>query len=571
MSVIKVSDYIVEVLAAQGIDYVFGYQGGNITHVIDSIGKHPGVTFIPGNHEQGSAFSACAYAMHTANLGVALSSSGPGAVNLISGVANAYYDSTPVLFLTGNVNRLTMRRDTSVRQNAFQENDIISMVQGITKYAVQIMDPNEVCYHVEKAIWLAMYGRRGPVLLDIPHDVQRAIIEPESALHFVPQEEDYDRLTDSAHGKFRSLIQGAKRPLILAGGGAAEGKNRRSVNRFAEHYRIPVVTSLRGLDVVSHESDLFCGVIGSYGNRFANLAMEYCDLLLVFGSRLDERQVQYDALEIVKTKKIIRIDIDRIELDRKVTATLAFHAPLCNVLDRVDLSGCGPWEKWLTVIHGWRIRFPSAEADWSANGVIARISKCSKAKTDYTADVGNNQMCTAQSVYLRVGERLLNSAGHGSMGFSIPAAVGASMASNRGRVIAFTGDGGLRMNLQELEVIQREKLPITVVVINNSALGMIQDVQDSLFESRYFGTDKSLNAMDLGKLAQAFDMQYAVVASGSDLEDCLELVKNAVPAILEVRVPVRPVPMAGRNAFAQQPELTEKEREIIELEVRQLD
>ncbi|MHC1719532.1 MAG: thiamine pyrophosphate-binding protein [Clostridiaceae bacterium] len=570
----KVSDYIVSVLKKQGVTHVFGFQGGNITHMIDSIGRDPDISLVVNHHEQASAFAANAYALINNTIGVAVSTSGPGAINLVSGIANAYYDSIPSLFITGTVNTTTMLKDPRVRQNAFQETDIVSIVKPITKYAVKIMAAEDVVYHVNRAIEIALENRQGPVLLDIPHDIQRADIDVDA---YEYHRKDVFRFGSPAYvERFRELLCQSKRPVILVGGGAGSSKSKELLKLFLEKAKLPVVASLRGLDVLTHDHGCYCGFVGSYGNRYANLAVKYSDLLIVLGARMDVRQVPPSSNEYMRNKKIIHVDADNIELCRVVDEELSINTTCEEFLGALEeeFMEVLNYQHWIDTIHRWKLRFPSWKEknlkELNENDFIHAITSSLKKDAIICVDVGLNQMCAAQAADLSGNRRFLTSSGHGSMGFGMPAAIGASLAvGNRDNVLCIVGDGGIQMNIQELQTIIREDIPAHIVIMNNGALGMVREFQSKILDGRYHGTVIGFDSPDFGAVAKAYGFDYLKVEGVEKYGGAIDMIREKRRSIIEVVLPQEMTsnPEVGDGIFLQYPYLSREEIKMIEEEV----
>lgn len=506
----KASDYAVKFLKECGIDTVFGYQGGNITHIIDSVDKEPDIRYLQTYHEQAAAFAACSYAQIRGCPGVAVSSSGPGATNMITGIANAYYDSIPCVFITGNVNTATMRKTDAVRQNAFQEADIVSMVRGITKYAVTVRQPTELAPVMQAAVQAAVSGRPGPVLIDIPHDIQRQDIE-QFQRDDIPEAHPHPEIDSKIMSRIIELLRLSRKPLILIGGGM-HSVNSSKFSRLLRACRFPVVASLCGLDVVEHSYPGFLGMLGTYGLPRANQALAECDVLLVMGSRLDERQLEVKPLNAF----IVHIDIDEHELGRAMNATLSVQADLsksitafADAMETTQFSFCDWWRALPDQCGDEPTEFRADDIGIWCNGLF-------KNGDILCADVGLHQMGLARRVKLSQ-NRLLNSAGLGSMGYALPAAIGACYAAPEADVWCFAGDGGIQMNIQELETIKRENLPVKIIVVNNHALGMVRNYHEKAFAGRTVGTVQGYSAPDFRKIAEAYGIRNARVRTPAEL------------------------------------------------------
>ncbi len=502
------SEYIVQRLTQLGVDVVFGYQGGNITNVIDAIGKNENIKYIQSYNEQGAAFAANAYAQARESVGVAVSSSGPGAINLINGIANAYYDSIPCLFITGNVNSKTIKTSSLVRQSAFQESDIVSMVSGITIYANRILDASMLRYEMDKAVKMMLCGRPGPVLLDIPHDVQKQPVLSDCQKTFhIAQDTITANVKDNIKDMLRMLKQ-AKNPLLLVGGGCRNVSVRKKLRKVAERLKIPVVSSLCGKDAFPNDNKLYQGMIGTYGNHHANECLRACDLLLALGSRMDERQMYDSNGWIMNRPDIIHVDIDESELNRVVESKYSICCDAGVFLEKL-LEGMGDG---LCRESGGMCRTGMPKEDKVLAGdvekAICGIIDITQDIGAVTVDVGLHQMAVAKSAIIKKDVHFLNSAGLGCMGYAIPAAIGASYALPKKNIVAFVGDGGLQMNLQELQALAREGLPILVVVMNNHKLQMISDYHSKAFGGRYYGSKWGYSVPDIHKISEAFGISY---------------------------------------------------------------
>jgi len=340
----KLSDYLVEVLASQNIKYVFGYAGGPIMHIIDSLHNRDDIDFISVHHEQAAAFAAEGYARVTNNLGVAIATSGPGATNLMTGIGSSYFDSIPCLYITGQVNTYEYKGDLKVRQLGFQETDIVSIVKPITKYAVRVTDAKDIKYEIFKAISIAQSGRPGSVLVDIPMNILRAEIVPSELAGYVNNTRE--NITNFDMDEIVSMIKESQRPVILVGGGVRLANAQAELKIFLDKTKIPVVASLMGLDSCDNNYENYCGLIGAYGNRYGNFTLANSDLVISLGSRLDSRQTGTRKDTFVRKAKLIRVDIDEDELSRKVKtdeisiamSALSFLKNLNNAIEDFDTN-----------------------------------------------------------------------------------------------------------------------------------------------------------------------------------------------------------------------------------------
>lgn len=557
----KVSDYVAEFLAHAGCTHVFGYPGGAVTHLLDSLYKTPGIRFVGTCHEQGAAFAAEGYARLKGAPGAAMATSGPGATNLLTGVGSAYFDSIPVLYLTGQVNTYEYKEDRNVRQLGFQETDIVSVAKPITKYAVRVTDPSRIRFELEKAVSVAVSGRPGPVLLDLPMDVQRAEVEPEKLEGF-PEEAPALPVPDV--DPIVGLLSRSERPVLLAGGGIRLSGAAERFREIAGKLNVPVVSSLMGLDVCGGEN--FFGMIGSYGCRCANYIAANADLILAVGTRLDTRQTGTVPESFARGATLVRVDVDAGELEHRIrpdelqirSDAKVFLEHLSERLDEVRPAA----EEWLEAAREYRRRYqPGAETGaFGPNRLLEHLSSFLGPDDAVCLDVGQNQMWAAQSLRLS-GQRLLVCGGMGAMGFSLPCAIGAWYAGCPGTVYAITGDGGMQMNLQELGVLSRERIPVKVIVLNNRCLGMIRQFQDLYFEGRRRATVEDYRAPDFCRIAAAYGIP--ALRAEDDPGGVRELLRSPGPALIEFSLPqttrVLPKLEVDRPVEEQDPPLPREE------------
>ena len=573
----KLSDYVMNFLFEKKISHIFGYQGGSVTHLIDSLHKVKGLSYIQNYHEQASSFCADAYARVSGGVGVAIATSGPGATNLITGIANAFFDSVPCLFITGQVSQREMKTKQSIRQQGFQETDIVSIVNPITKYAETVMEPERIRFFLEKAFFYAQSGRPGPVLIDLPHNVQASEINVPLLQSFYDSEEYAAEMKKRSHPdsltvkKIVALLSEAKRPVILAGGGLASIRGQGIFEEFYTVCDLPVVCSLRGLDAIDHEDKHFCGFIGSYGNRYANFAVANSDLLLVLGSRLDERQTGPDKTLFAREARIIHVDVDSDELNHNVCEAISICCDVESFLKEALTAVSGgtlDHKKWLAQIHRWKVQYPSYPVHDQPCGVdpnefLYILSRKASGKAVVCADVGQNQMWVAQSFCLFGGKQLLSSSGHGAMGYSLPAGIGAYCASPNRQIICVMGDGGIQMNLQELQTVFRERIPLKIFVMNNQSLGLIRTYQEKYFNDRCYGSVQGYANPDFEKLAYAFDILYTKIRTREDfdrLDGGLEMDKpHLFEVVLSSKTQVVPEPAPRGPVEDQFPPLDRKE------------
>lgn len=547
----KASDYIAQFLSTKGVSDVFGYPGGMAVHFMDSLSKRKDIHVHTNYHEQGAAFAACGYAQASGKIGVCYSSSGPGFTNLITGIANAYFDSVPMIIFTFNVNTYESARKLSIKQKGFQEMDVIAVSKSFTKYHAYIDDVNSLSYELEKAYQIAMDGRKGPVHLDIPMDVSRLALEPNDAFYAIENKYHTDYLRN-----VKSLIDQALRPCIIIGAGI-KGVQRQKIAALVKHMHMPVVTSMIASDVLPSESPYHYGFLGAYGDRSANFIVTKADLIISLGSRLDVRQVSTNKANFAPYAKLIRVDIDKTELEYKIKEDeYVIFDEIDHVIDQlmtVDIQNT--FESWLCVCDEINGRLAMMDTAY-ANEAMRVLSKRIEDDVIITADVGQNQVWVAQSFEVKPHQQVLYSGNFGSMGYSLPAAIGAYYGSRK-PVVSINGDGGIQMNIQELQFIVREHLPVKAVIFNNQALGMIRHFQEMYMEENYTQTTSTSGylAPNFRKIADGYGLPFRRFCDLDSLTHA-EFVFDE-PEIIEIVLPqlthVYPKLAMGRPNQDQEP------------------
>jgi acetolactate synthase-1/2/3 large subunit len=529
----KLSDYIVDYFEKQGIRVVFGYIGGMITHLVDSIAQNENIHFVQTYHEQSAAIAAEGYAKESGKFGVAIATSGPGATNMMTGIADAYFDSIPVIYITGQVNTNEYKYEKPIRQQGFQETDVVSIVKPITKYAKFIDNAEDIRYELEKATSIAMSGRRGPVLLDIPMDIQRAEINPDELKTYIPIAEqnqtfDFDAIC--------SIMKAAKRPMLLVGAGCLSEVSKVEINHFINKTKIPVISSLMGRGVIDETYTNYIGMIGSYGNRCANMGVANADLLIALGTRLDTRQTGAMVEKFIKHGKIIHVDIDSAELENhRLNNRVKVHSDVYSFVK--ELNSC---KIETSITDEWLVYLKKLKQDYNQDKEVDRfvenkspyrlmqiLNKYSKENDVFVADIGQNQMWAAQTLQLKKGQKFITSGGLAPMGFSLPASVGTSFANPNKTIFSINGDGGFHMATQSLMLISQYKLPIKVIVINNQALGMITQFQQLYFNGRLSGTSVNGGYVvpSIKDIAAAYGLSYFKI---QELDLVNELLMNEI-------------------------------------------
>jgi acetolactate synthase-1/2/3 large subunit len=562
----KISDYVVKYLQLQGITEVFEMSGGMITHLLDSCYRH-NMKVVSVHHEQTAAFAADAVGRMTGKPGVAMATSGPGATNLLTGMASCFFDSSPAIFITGQVNRHEQKGTRPVRQLGFQETDIVAMARPITKAVWSVSDPEQLPEILAAAYQMAISGRPGPVLLDIPMDVQRLDIPHEPGL-LPPMESSPAEDTTNFLQSVWTALQQAKRPLLLAGGGIRSAGAIAAFRSLVHTLGIPVVHSLMGTDLLAYDDPRRVGMIGSYGNRWANLALGRADVLLVLGSRMDVRQTGADTNSFSENKRIFHVDCDAGELNNRVTGCTAYVANLNTFLPLAVQYGarqircaCAAWAHELNELKiAWSDtkELPDIKGI-NPNVFMHRLAAQSASASAYVVDVGQHQMWAAQSLELTERQRFLTSGGMGAMGFALPAAIGAAFASSGEPIVVIAGDGGFQTNIQELQTVVRNKLPVKIIVINNLCHGMVRQFQQSYFHERYQSTLWGYSAPDFARVATAYGMEALTVGDTSELDNVIKwlwrdpLAPNLLQVMIDTNTNVYPKMAFGRPITEMEP------------------
>jgi acetolactate synthase-1/2/3 large subunit len=542
---LKASDAVAKFLIAHNVQTCFELVGGMITHLLDSFAESGRFNIVSMHHEQAAAFAAEGVARHTKGktIAVAMGTSGPGATNLLTGIGSCWFDSVPCLFITGQVNTRELKGDRAIRQQGFQELDIVAVAHSLTKYAVRVDDAGDLLPQMYKALSAAQSGRMGPVLLDIPNDVQRAEIPNELVeqwLRIPLQISTGSAITPADLKQLEMLCHSAQRPLICIGGGARWADGMDDWLKVADELGIPCVSTLMGHERVVARNNYF-NMIGSYGNREANWAVQNCDLLIVVGARLDVRQTGSDVGDFARHARIVQIDIDPAQLGNRIQADLSICATAKSLFEAFSFhpkTFLGIDKDWLVELIKQRDRAESNEyADWeiSPSDLFKQLNlSLAKYPVDYVCDVGNHQMWAAQSLRLSPNQAVHYSGGMGAMGFALPAALGIAIQS-KNKVVVITGDGSLQINIQELDTLNRLGLDLTIIVLNNSVLGMVKNFQDMYFDGRNQSTKKGYSSPSFTDIATAYGIEAHQAGSAAEMERVLNLIADRQgPLLIEL-------------------------------------
>jgi acetolactate synthase I/II/III large subunit len=579
----KLSDYLAEFLAKEGIHHIFEVIGGASVHMVHSIAERKDISYIAVQHEQGGAMAAEAYARLTKNMGAAMATSGPGMTNLITGIACAHFDSIPVIYITGQVNTTESRNGRKVRQVGFQETDIADIVSPITKFSVKLGSAKDIRYVLEKAFYIARSGRPGPVLVDIPMDLQRAMIDEKKLKKFNPSEikidvdtkkEVKEKITQAI-----SLIKKSKRPVVIAGGAIRYADQIKEFDEFIKLLTFPVVATWSGIDVVPHDHPLYRGQHGVYGSRGANFAVQNSDCIISIGSRLDTRITGGKPETYAREAKKIVVDIDKAELykNRGLNPDIGICADVRDVLpifiDALKKEKIQNITDWLTKTKQLMEKYPKVLPEWRKRNKLVNpyyfieiLSQLLPNNTVTITDCGGNLTWTIQAFHVKKGQRLFSAMGNSPMGYSFPASMGASIALGKKPVICIIGDGGMQINLQELQTMVRYKIPVKVFIINSVSYAIIMQFQQEWFNSKYYGTipQNGYSAPDFTKIAKAYGLKAIHIDSHKGIENKIkEVLDYKGPIICEVMVPpdspLIPKLSFGRPIEDQSPLLPRKE------------
>jgi len=548
------AEAVVRALRNAGVEYLFGVTGGAIMPVYDALYEHEEMTHITMAHEQGAVHAADAYGIVTGDPGVCMATSGPGATNLITGIADANMDSDPLIALTGQV------PTEFVGNDAFQETDTIGITQPVTKYNIFAEDSDAVGHDVGEAFALADEGRQGPTLVDLPKDVTKGETAvqpggPQTPETYQPPTDADDVIVQAA----ADALSGADRPVILAGGGVIKGEACDELRAFAREYEIPVLTTMPGTGAFPEDDPLSQGIAGMHGTGYANLAISNCDVMLAVGTRFDDR-LTGDIETFAPDAEIAHVDIDPAEISKNVEADYPLIGDAAVVFDQLDaaMPRAPDADEWRETCKRWKDEYPldyemPADEPLKPQYVVETYDELTPDDTIVCAGVGQHQMWAWQYWTFKQPRTWVTSHGLGTMGYAVPAAIGAKIAAPEKEVVAFDGDGSFLMTAQGLSVAVRENLNITVVVLNNEAVGMVRQWQDGFYEGRRMASEYPW-IPEFDKLAEAFGAQGLRVEDPDNVEETIEKAReyegpSVIDAIIDPTENVYPmVPSGGDNA-----------------------
>ncbi|MCR8631228.1 biosynthetic-type acetolactate synthase large subunit [Paenibacillus radicis (ex Xue et al. 2023)] len=543
------SEVLLRGLLMEGVECVFGYPGGNVLYIYDAMVGNPNFKHILTRHEQGAIHAADGYARSTGKVGVCIATSGPGATNLVTGIATAYIDSVPLVVITGNVPTTVMGTD------AFQEADIVSITMPITKHSYLVRDVNDLPRIIQEAFHIANTGRKGPVLIDIPKDVsnQAMLFHPPGPINL----RGYNEIVSPVQTEIDKLIQAiaeSERPIIIAGGGVVYSNASNELLEFVNRTKIPVTTTLLGLGGFPSAHDLWLGMPGHHGTYTANNALQNADLVISIGSRFDDRVTMKVDGFAPYAKQIAHIDIDPAEIGKNIKTDIACVGDIKAVLKYANTKAVpSKSSSWIHEVHENKAKYPlrykDSDTELKPQFVLEMINETTEGDAIITTDVGQHQMWVAQFYKFKHPRSLITSGGLGTMGFGFPSAIGAQTGNPNRLVISVNGDGGMQMCAQEMAICAINRIPVKIVVINNQVLGMVKQQQEIIHEKRYSHIDLA-GSPDFVKLAEAYGIKGLRASTKEEASRIWqEALETTGPVLVEFIVPaeenVYPMVLSG--------------------------
>ena len=552
---IKVSDYIIKRLEETGAKHMFMLPGGGAMHLNDSLGKSKVLEYVCCQHEQGAAIAAESYARVNDRIGLLMVTTGPGGTNALTGVAGAYLESTPMFVVSGQVKRLDMINGQGIRQQGMQELDIISVVRPMTKYAAVVDDPNMVRYHVERALYEATHGRKGPVWLDVPLDVQAAQVNEDSLMGYTPFEIPEDEVfIEKKAVEFIDRLNSSERPVMLAGNGIRLSGAVSEFHELVELLGIPVLTTWNGIDLMTEDDPMYFGRPGGLGHRYANFIQQNSDLFLSVGARLNLLQTGYNFNGFARGAYKVQVDIDRNELQKTnvrpdMTVCADAGTFIKAVLKHSDMVIRKKRTEWfdysLRMKEKYPLILPEYREEKGAVNTYCLIEAISERLTGEDIYVsGSSGSCidiSMQGFKVKKGQRVFCTKGLASMGYGLPSTIGACLAGGRRRTVSVNGDGGFAMNIQELETIRRLGLPIKIFVLSNHGYGAIQATQTNIFNRHFVACNEEsgLTLPDVSRIAEAYGIKTVTIRDMYELYSRVdEVLAYDGPVVCSVMTPI---------------------------------
>jgi acetolactate synthase-1/2/3 large subunit len=573
----KLTDYIAEYISKIA-DNVFVGQGGNIIHVLDSLGKRKDIKIIPSQNEQGAAIAADAYSrFNEKKIGVTATTSGPGMLNLMQGIACSFFDSIPTVHFVGAVVTNQLRKNKKIRQIGFQEMEVVDIVKPITKYAVLLKDKNMIKYELEKMLYYAKEGRQGPVLMDLPDDLQRAYINPKKLKSFTPPKRLKKKILFEK--KFLNLIKNSKRPLIVVGHGVNLSNTKKELYKFISKTGIPFSPSWATVDLFTSEDKLNAGTFGVAATRYGNFAIQNADLLISLGCRLNTQITGSNLKSFAPNAKKIVVDIDDNEFKKTngLKYDLKINLNLKDFFKTINrkIKNKKNYSKWISNFRLWKLKYPIVQQEYYRQTkkcnpyVFFRSLSEQTGKNDVLIPDASANLIWAMQSFKVKGQKIFTALNHSPMGYSMPATIGAYLADKTKNVICTIGDGSMQMNIQELATISHFNLPIKIFVINNNGYGLIKQTQDTWLDSRRVGVDSrsGLAMPNLIKIANAYGIKTVEINNHKEMDKKLRgVLKSKFPVLCDVKVDenqkVIPKLEFGREIQDLSPRLNQEEMNL---------
>lgn len=546
------SDYILEFLKQKKVKEVFLITGGAISFLVDSFSKNKKIKYISVGHEQAAAMMADAYSRIGPNFSCTMATSGPGATNLITGIACSYFDSIPSLHITGQVNTYEQQdadpSTKNVRQIGFQETDIVSISKPVTKFSYKLKRPEEIRYILEKAYYLATSGRPGPVLIDIPMNLQKKKINLSKLKKFIkPSVKPKNINSDIKYLELKKLLKISKKPVLILGGGIKYSKSEKELKKFLSFFSIPLLTTWSGVDLIDYNNKNYIGNIGVYGSRAANFTVQNSDLIFCLGTRLDTRVTGGVPKSFARAAKKIVVDIDKFELnksrglkvDLKINQDLKYFLSNFNRINKLKFNSF----EWLKKALEWKKKYPLVLSEYYKQKkfinpyiFIESLSKNLKKNDIIVADDGGHLTWTLQAFKVKYGQKLFSAFGNSPMGYALPASIGASIAKGKSRIICIDGDGSIQINLQELHTIDKLNLPVKIFILNNDGYGIIKQFQELYLGKRYEASGKGVSNPNFKKISLAFNIKYNILRNHNDLRKIKKIIDSKKAEIIEIKI-----------------------------------
>lgn len=559
---IKVSDYIIDFLVKQGVSDCFMLVGGGAMHLNDSAGSHPRMNYVCCLHEQACAMAAESYARCKRDLGVAIVTTGPGVTNTVTAIGAAWIESTPLFVISGQVKRADSLENTGVRSMGVQELEVIPIVESITKYVVKLKDPQMVRYELEKCVAIARQGRPGPVLLDVPLDVQGSFVEEESLVGYT---DDYQKpvIKKETLDTVVELLKNAKRPVFYGGGGVYMSNASNEFVKLAEKYKVPVMTTWNGIDIIWNDHPLYMGRPGAIGQRAANFIIQSCDLLVTFGTRLASLQTGFNYDDYARDAKMVMIDIDPAELDKaKLHPYLKVECDVKDFIQQLlDVDVNAPVHKsWIDACREVVAQFPNIPDEWRqtddpANSYLLVESQSKQMNAGDVYCGGRAGTCVDTIIHafqVKKGQRVIATKGLSAMGYGLPAAIGAAIAYPGKKIVINNGDGGFVMNIQELAVVKHLNLPIKIFILDNHGYATIVATQTNVFKGHFVGCeyDSNLALSDIMAVAEAYGIKTFSITKNSEIDSVVaDVLAYDGPVLCDVNVSIRQLIQPRQASF----------------------